>query len=136
RCVAYGDDAAYGPLVEILRALTTVEETESLDELLRSAPDHEQIARAARSFLDGTGRASPDETAWMLRRVFEAQAIVEPTLVVVDDLHWADPVVLEVLAQVAQPAVRAPILVLALARPDFLVDQPEWLERISDLREI
>jgi eukaryotic-like serine/threonine-protein kinase len=48
--------------------------------------------------------------------LFRFVAEVGPTLLVVDDLHWVDPVSREVLVRVAHRAVEAPLLVVLTAR--------------------
>jgi len=47
----------------------------------------------------------------------------KPTLMIVEDLHWADPTTVEFLGAVLGKAPRAPLLVLLTARPEF---QPPW----------
>ena len=55
--------------------------------------------------------------AW--QRYLEALAADGPLSVIVEDLHWADPVTLRVIDHVTSD-VRAPLVVLATARPEFL----------------
>ena len=42
-----------------------------------------------------------------------------PVTVLVEDVHWADPVVIRVIDRMTTD-VRAPLLVLATARPEFV----------------
>jgi class 3 adenylate cyclase/tetratricopeptide (TPR) repeat protein len=46
-----------------------------------------------------------------------------PVLVVVEDLHWADPSTLELLGRVVRRLQEAPVLLVLSARPEFL---PPW----------
>ncbi|MCA1679676.1 MAG: AAA family ATPase, partial [Actinobacteria bacterium] len=55
--------------------------------------------------------------AW--QRYLEALAADGPLSVIVEDLHWADPVILRVLDHVTSE-VAAPLVVFATARPEFL----------------
>jgi len=56
-----------------------------------------------------------------------AIAAMEPSLVaLVDDMHWADDALLDLLADVAARANNVPLLLLATARPDLLERRPDW----------
>jgi predicted ATPase len=45
---------------------------------------------------------------------------------VVEDLHWADPAMLEFLEHLADRSTGLPLLVVATARPELLERQPGW----------
>ena len=47
-------------------------------------------------------------------------------MVVLDDLHWAEPGLLDLVEHVADYGRGAPILLVAMARPEFLEDRPGW----------
>ena len=70
--------------------------------------------------------ASREEVPWAVRRLFEALARSRPLIVVVDDLHWAEPALLDLLEHVARFASDAPILIVGIARPELLDDRPDW----------
>ena len=65
-----------------------------------------------------------DAAALWLCRLAAAQGL--PLLMLLEDLHWADDGSLDFLAHLAQTQPDLPLLVLALARPDFAADQPAW----------
>ena len=48
-----------------------------------------------------------------------------PVVAVVEDLHWADPTMLDVLDELAE-RLDGPILFLCTARPDLLGSRPDW----------
>ena len=48
-----------------------------------------------------------------------ASARVQPVVLAVEDLHWADPTSLDLLRGIAERGGRAPLLVLITARPEF-----------------
>ncbi|HEU4978268.1 MAG TPA: hypothetical protein VFT42_05195, partial [Solirubrobacteraceae bacterium] len=48
-----------------------------------------------------------------------------PLVALIDDVHWAEPALLELLREIAGRA-RAPILVLCTARPELLEADPQW----------
>ena len=66
------------------------------------------------------------EAFWAFRRLLEELARERPLVVVVDDVHWAQPPLLELLEFVADWAREVPILLLCLARPDLLDERPHW----------
>jgi tetratricopeptide (TPR) repeat protein len=47
-------------------------------------------------------------------------------VLVVEDLHWAEPTLLDVLAGLVDRSVEAPLLILCTARPEFLDEHPRW----------
>jgi predicted ATPase len=53
-------------------------------------------------------------TAWVM-----AGARVQPVVLVLEDLHWADPTTLDLLRGIAERGARAPLFVLITARPEF-----------------
>ena len=61
--------------------------------------------------------------------LFSALAIEGPLLLVIDDLHWATPTLIDGLLEVAD-ATHGPVLLLALGRMDMLdvPGRPQWWE--------
>ncbi len=100
RCLHYGEDITYWPLVEILIAIG-VEPGEVI----------------------GT---SPADTQLAFRRLIEGRAAVRPQIVVFDDLQWAEPAFLDLIEHVADWSRDAPILLLCIARPELLELRPGW----------
>src|SRR5215813_9889815 len=52
-----------------------------------------------------------------------ASARVQPVVLAIEDLHWADPTTLDVLRGIAGPGALAPLFVVATTRPEF---RPPW----------
>lgn len=63
-----------------------------------------------------------------LCRYFEGVANLAPTVLVFEDLHWADPSTLEALGQLLEVTDRAPLLMLLLFRPER--DLPSWRVKV------
>ena len=60
------------------------------------------------------------------RILLEAIAQVQPVILVIDDLQWADEALLDLLEYLAGRITDFPILFICLARPDFLERRREW----------
>jgi len=123
RCLPYGDGITYWPVVGILKQLLGAAPSASLDEFVLDNA-------VAASLLGLLGEAeqpeSPEVAAWSVRKLFEAVAESTPLVVVLDDLQWAEPTLLDLVEHVADLSRDAPILLLCLARPDLLDRRPGW----------
>ena len=75
-------------------------------------------AETARERRERVFTAIVDQIAWMARR--------NPVLVLMEDLHWADPTSQELLSRIIDEAPRWRVLVLLTARPEYT---PPWGER-------
>ena len=70
--------------------------------------------------------ARADESKWALRRAFEHIARDRPLVVVLDDLQWGEPPVLDLVDYLAETVTDAQVLLLCMARPELLDDRPSW----------
>ncbi|WP_287095800.1 adenylate/guanylate cyclase domain-containing protein [Mesorhizobium sp.] len=151
RCLPYGEGITYWPLAEIIRELTRAEGPDSGKQLAavveaRLAGDEKArlIAERVTGALGlGAGQGTTEETAWAVRRLFEALARAGPLVVVVDDVHWAESTFLDLVEHVADFSRDFPILLICIARPELFDSRPGWgagkrnatsivLERLSD----
>jgi len=75
---------------------------------------------------DGGGSAERAEsfTAW--RRFLEALASSRPLVLVLEDLHWADPPLLEFVEHALDWAAGVPLLVVCTARPELYERNAAW----------
>jgi Predicted ATPase len=62
--------------------------------------------------------------AW--RVILEALGKVQPLIIVVDDLQWADEALLDLLEYLTDRITAVPVLFLCPARPDFLEHRRNW----------
>jgi class 3 adenylate cyclase/tetratricopeptide (TPR) repeat protein len=121
RCLAYGEGITYWPLAEIVRTTAGSDR----DAIHSVAGDDVVADRIAAVVGFGGEAGTKEETQWAARRYLEALAAEQPLVVVLDDLHWAEPTFLDLVEYVADFAA-APILLLATARPDLLESRPAW----------
>ena len=70
--------------------------------------------------------AAQEELFWAFRRLLLHLAEDRPLVVVVEDIHWAEPTLLDLLESVAELARVAPLLIVCPARPEILDDRPTW----------
>jgi class 3 adenylate cyclase len=134
RCVSYGQGITYWPLVQALRHALRLSGTES-DEITRHAleralgdvGDRDQVVAGLLPLLGRTGvPAGNDQTVWSVRRLLEALVLRRPLVLSVDDLHWAEPSLLELLERVREELSDLPLLLLCQARPELLEEHPDW----------
>jgi class 3 adenylate cyclase len=134
RCVSYGEGVTYWPLVQAVRQMAGLTGAEpeqvarsALAGLLVGVPDAAEVVdRVAPVAGLGGAPGSPEDTAWAVQRLLEALAAHRPVVLVVDDLHWAEPGMVAVLERLCDWSRAAPILVAVIARPELLDDHPGW----------
>jgi len=124
RCLPYGEGITYAPLVEMVRQLEAEDGTEALTAATAGEADADLVLARIRGTLADAPYGSPDETAWAFRRLFETLAQQRPLLVVIDDLHWAESLLLDLVEYVATFSVGAPVVLLLLARPELVDTRP------------
>jgi predicted ATPase len=72
-------------------------------------------------------RGGPTEdTHWALRRLLEVIARDRPLIVVLEDLHWADAALLDLVEDIAESSRDAPLLLLCATRLELLDARPRW----------
>jgi DNA-binding SARP family transcriptional activator len=126
RCLAYGDGITFWPLREIVEQAVR---GGTVTDLLPGDDDAELIAaRVTAAIGAAESAARVEDILWSFRRLFEALARARPLVLVFDDIHWAEPTLLDLLEHVAAHADRAPILLLCLARPELAEQRPRWTE--------
>ncbi|MDQ2967641.1 MAG: AAA family ATPase, partial [Actinomycetota bacterium] len=122
RCLSYGEGITYWPLAEIVAQVRDVRVA------LADDPDAELAAsRVAAALGTAEAPASSEEIAWGFRKLFEALARAKPLIVVLDDIHWAEPTLLDLIEYVVTFAQDAPLFLLCMARPDLLELRPAWV---------
>jgi predicted ATPase len=118
RSLPYGDGLTWWPLSEALRESGL---------LAQIGPAADDAARLVARLLEPNGPAvAPEEAFWAVRRVLESLARERPLVLVLDDLHWAEPTFVDLVEHVADWAPDAPLLVLIMARPELLDTRPAW----------
>jgi class 3 adenylate cyclase/tetratricopeptide (TPR) repeat protein len=139
RCLAYGDGVAYWALGEMVRmrcGIAEDDEPAAAHEKLRttlaehiSDPTEQQWVEPRLAHLLALEAAGPGDqenlfSAW--RILFERLAEQSPTVLVFEDMHWADAGLLDFLEYLLEWSRSLPLFVLVLARPEFAEERPSW----------
>ena len=126
RCLAYGH-ITYWALGEILREQLGIPENEEQEAVRQRLGDRAILGLALG--LDVAGDAHPlavrelFQEAWV--DLLSELTAETPTVVLVEDLHWAEDPLLDLLERVSRD-VRGPLLVIGTARPELLDRRPAW----------
>jgi class 3 adenylate cyclase/tetratricopeptide (TPR) repeat protein len=127
RCVPYGEGVTFLPLAEALEEVLGADPGAGVRGLLAGDERADQIAdRVAAALGTGEVGGSGEETLWSFSCLLQALARERPLVLVVDDVHWAEPTLLDLLEYVTSFASGAPIVLLCLARPEVLEERPSW----------
>jgi DNA-binding SARP family transcriptional activator len=126
RCLSYGEGATYLPLAEIVRQVAPKRPQEAIRALLAGDREADLVATRLTELTGETEGTSTGEVFWAARRLFEAVARDQPLVVVLEDVHWAEPTLLDLVEYLDSWASDAPILVLCLARPTLLEERAGW----------
>ncbi len=124
RCPPYGEGITFLPLREAVdQAVRRVAGTGGTLADLVDAAD-----AAAVSALLGLGGPSdrPGAAVEAVGRLLASVAAKRPLVVVLDDLHWGQPTLLEVVDSLGS-SLRAPLLLLGLARPELAERHPSFV---------
>ena len=117
RCDPEGT-VALAPLVEVLRA------TDLETDIPASVPERDRLLRDLNGLATGIA-GSVEENFWALRRFIEVLATDGPLVLVLDDIQWADTLLLDFVEHLVEWAAEVPVLVLALARPELRELRPD-----------
>jgi class 3 adenylate cyclase/tetratricopeptide (TPR) repeat protein len=133
QCSADAEGGSFWPVAEIVRRAAEIKTGDSpeqaeakLEELLGVADAAEVTERLGRLIGLSPAPVTSEDAVWAVRRFLEVLADRQPLVVVVDDLHWAKPALLDLLEQVVALAREARILLVAVARPELLEQRPGW----------
>jgi class 3 adenylate cyclase len=147
RCPPFGENVAYAALADVVRAQAGVLATDApdvardrLDAALRDLVPVGECARLSDALrpllgLPGSPLSTEDaESAW--RRFPLALAARGPTVLVFEDLHWADDRMLGFIELIGATVRDVPLLVICTARPELVAREPGWAGALSGVLAI
>ncbi|HEY7738105.1 MAG TPA: AAA family ATPase [Candidatus Limnocylindria bacterium] len=148
RCLSYGSGVTFWPLAEILRAQAGILQSDAPDDAVaklqslgtqRLSTDVSPDPARTTALLGYTvgivapgfdfGRLEPEQLrteihgAW--RAFVSALATTGPLVVLVEDIHWADAALLDLLEDLGE-RVQGGVLFLCPARPELADRRPSW----------
>ena len=134
RCLSYGEGITYWPVAEIVRQAAGITHNDTLEaarsKLAASLAGEKRAEQIASQIAATVGLAEAaggiEDTFWAVRRLFEHLARLRPLVVAFDDLHWAEPTLLDLIEYLADVIRTAPVLLVGLARPELLDVRPDW----------
>jgi class 3 adenylate cyclase len=148
RCLPTGQGTALLPLADMLKAEAVVFDSDTTEaalskvaQLVETAVDRELAPEPSRTgaalastlnlqqeddmlrLFDPRARHREIVTAW--RAFLASLARHDPVVAIVEDLHWADPTMLDILDDLAE-RLEGPIVFICTARSDLLAVRPDW----------
>ena len=139
RCLSYGEGVAYWALAEMVRMRAGIvedEEPQPAREKLRATLEQHIHDLEERRWVEprlahllGLEEGPPGDqenlfSAW--RILFERLAEQYPTILVFEDMQWADAGLLDFLEYLLEWSRSHPLFVLVLARPELADKRPSW----------
>src|SRR5947207_164642 len=147
-CPAYGAGLAYWALGEIIRGQFDIADTDDsetawsklrrgVEEMVSDAETDEPPTRLAAAIARPLGIETPEQDVdedpqqmrdrmfSALRSVVEAVSRQRPVVLAIEDIHWADEGMLDLIEYLAR-WVRGPLLLICLARDELLERRPGW----------
>src|SRR6266550_671050 len=141
RCLSYGEGITYWPITDIVKSAAGILQSDDsatasrklgglLERLPTTAADELRTIAAALSNLVGVAttprgtyiaaQIGQAELHWGVRRLFEHLAEERPLVLVIEDLHWAEPTLLDLILSLTESNPARPILILGSGRPELL----------------
>jgi class 3 adenylate cyclase/tetratricopeptide (TPR) repeat protein len=145
RCMAYGS-SPLGPLAQVVKAHAGVLDTDDQDSVAARLRESVQLVVGDTVSVKGGGNGqvdwvvsrlgpllglaggepSPEEAFAAAQAYLEGIASDSPLVVVIEDLHWAEKVMLDFVDHLAEWASGVPMMLVATARPELYDAAPAW----------
>ena len=139
RCLSYGEGVTYWALADMVRMRCLISEDEepgSAQAKLRAALEEHILDPEERAYVEPslaqllglaeqrTGDKQDLFAAWRL--FFERLAETYPTVLVFEDVQWADASLLDFIEHLLDWSRNHPLYVITLARPELAERRPTW----------
>jgi class 3 adenylate cyclase/tetratricopeptide (TPR) repeat protein len=140
RCISHQVGMTYWPVVQIVKqaaGIGDIDESEELqsriEAVLGASDDAPQVARQLAMVVGSAEERAPalEETYRAVRKLLEAAARSGPVVAVIEDVHWAELELLDLIEYVVDHSRDAPIMVVCEGRPELLDRRPAWDGRRS-----
>ena len=145
RCLPYGEGVTFWALGEIVKAHAGILESDAapaaeakLDAVLPAGPDRAWFRQRLLPLIgiEATSHAEREELFAAWTRYLEAIASERPTVLLFEDLHWADEAMLAFLEHLADRVVGVPMLVVGTARSELFEARPGYMAGLPNANRI
>jgi len=135
-CLSYGEGITFWPVAEIVKQAAGITEldgsTEEAQDRLRAlvdgAADEELLVSRLSTALGLADHAvGTQEIMWAVRSLLQHLASDEPTVIVIDDIHWAEPTLLDLVEYLAAFIQGSPVMIVTVGREELLEQRPQWI---------
>jgi class 3 adenylate cyclase/tetratricopeptide (TPR) repeat protein len=154
-CVPYGESNIWWPIASALSQYLGIEPGQSAEAIVKLASDRARrlsdtlsdtdVKRLTAAFTHLLGYPSPlDRVDALAARNAVTSAVTsvltlrtaqKPTVLCIDDLQWADPLLLEMLADISHALVRRPFALITAQRPAGDIEWPprsdQWATAVA-----
>jgi class 3 adenylate cyclase/tetratricopeptide (TPR) repeat protein len=148
RCLSYGEGITYWPVTEVVRSAAGIRQGDGRDVIATklegflgtlATDDLDELRTIAAGLSNLTGipttprgtyaatEISQGELHWGIRRMLQLLASREPTALILEDLHWAEPTLLELISYIAHGEADAALAIVCSARPELAETAPGFL---------
>lgn len=133
-CLPYGDGITFWPILEVVKQGAGIVDGDSAEAAVAKIESvlagDESATLAAQGVAALVGLEESGETAeqgfWGFRKLVEALARKQPTVLVFDDVNTGEPRFLDLVDHLADWVRDAPLLIVCMARPELLETRPAW----------
>ena len=128
RCRSYGEGITYWPIVQMVRQLAGIGSADSREagygKLATLLADPRITNQVAQVLGLRHGAHEPKDAYWALQRMLQILASRRPLVLVIDDLHWAQPTLLDFVHYLASSSLDLPILLVCVTRTELFDEAP------------
>jgi class 3 adenylate cyclase len=136
RCLSYGEGSTFWPLMQIVKHAAEINDQDAahiaqgkIAALLGGGEPAQKTASAVAQLVGLKELRSPArEKFWAIKDLFGTLALDRTIVVCLDDIHWAETTLIELLKDLVGELTDSPVLILCVARNELLDHHPGWLE--------
>jgi class 3 adenylate cyclase/tetratricopeptide (TPR) repeat protein len=131
RCLSYGQGITYWPLAEVLKEQMGIFESDPPSVVLERLGSREILGLTlgldVAHGLHPLAARDRFQDAWV--EFVEEISTERPLVVLIEDVHWGEDQLLDLLERLVRDTT-GPLLLIATARPELLVERPGWGARL------
>jgi len=129
RCLSYGDGITFWPMADAIRIAADVDEADTPDQArakVEALAGGRAVAARLEAMVGLSDATFPiEEMFWGVRRLLETLAADQPLVLVINDLHWGEPTLLDLIEHLAE-TIEAAVMILCPARAELLDERQGW----------